>query len=291
MGERLHVPVPAHAALPPRPRALRRRCRAPGVAVRRARREQRHPGRRQPRWKLDARAARAGAGRAARHATTRERVRGRRREHPELDARDRLHHAEERRVAHVPRRGAGAGAATTRSRAGSSTAAGCRCRRRTAAAHCRRWIGIRSTARWCPGRRRRTRRCVGGRSAWLLDHVGGRFELLVFAPVSVQWLRRTAALGRRRGADYADRRGARSGDAGEVRVIEDAEGLVQQRYDGQPGTVYLLRPDQHVAARWRTPRLVGSARGRGARSGKGRTLNAVEHRRPTSTARMTFTRR
>jgi 3-(3-hydroxy-phenyl)propionate hydroxylase len=33
--------------------------------------------------------------------------------------------------------------------------------------------------------------------------------------------------------------------------IEDAEGLLQRRYDGQPGTVYLIRPDQHVAARWR----------------------------------------
>ena len=42
VGERLHVPVPADAALPPRPRDLRRRRRAPGLAVRRARREQRH---------------------------------------------------------------------------------------------------------------------------------------------------------------------------------------------------------------------------------------------------------
>jgi 3-(3-hydroxy-phenyl)propionate hydroxylase len=33
--------------------------------------------------------------------------------------------------------------------------------------------------------------------------------------------------------------------------IEDAEGLLAQRYDAKPGTVYLIRPDQHVAARWR----------------------------------------
>ncbi|RST50249.1 FAD-dependent oxidoreductase [Variovorax sp. DXTD-1] len=29
--------------------------------------------------------------------------------------------------------------------------------------------------------------------------------------------------------------------------------LAMQRYDAQPGTVYLLRPDQHVCARWRQP--------------------------------------
>jgi hypothetical protein len=34
-------------------------------------------------------------------------------------------------------------------------------------------------------------------------------------------------------------------------VIEDSEGLLAQRFDARPGTTYLLRPDQHVCARWR----------------------------------------
>jgi len=34
-------------------------------------------------------------------------------------------------------------------------------------------------------------------------------------------------------------------------VFEDSEGLFAGRYDATPGTLYLIRPDQHVAARWR----------------------------------------
>jgi 3-(3-hydroxy-phenyl)propionate hydroxylase len=30
-------------------------------------------------------------------------------------------------------------------------------------------------------------------------------------------------------------------------------GLAAERYDAKPGTVVLLRPDQHVCARWRAP--------------------------------------
>ncbi|MEQ1685735.1 MAG: FAD-dependent oxidoreductase [Burkholderiaceae bacterium] len=36
-----------------------------------------------------------------------------------------------------------------------------------------------------------------------------------------------------------------------ISALFDRDGLVAQRYDLQPGTVCLLRPDQHVCARWR----------------------------------------
>ena len=41
-----------------------------------------------------------------------------------------------------------------------------------------------------------------------------------------------------------------SGKANEG-ALYDHKGLLQQRLDGQPGTYYLFRPDQHLVARWR----------------------------------------
>ncbi|MFP5406546.1 MAG: FAD-dependent monooxygenase, partial [Gammaproteobacteria bacterium] len=53
-----------------------------------------------------------------------------------------------------------------------------------------------------------------------------------------------------------------------LRVVEDAEGMVAQRYDACPGTFYLLRPDQHVCARWRefNPEWVQAAVARATRN-------------------------
>jgi 3-(3-hydroxy-phenyl)propionate hydroxylase len=34
-------------------------------------------------------------------------------------------------------------------------------------------------------------------------------------------------------------------------MLVDAQGLFAKRYDAQPGSAWLVRPDQHVVARWR----------------------------------------
>ncbi len=34
-------------------------------------------------------------------------------------------------------------------------------------------------------------------------------------------------------------------------MFADREGLAAARYGAAPGTTYLIRPDQHVVARWR----------------------------------------
>lgn len=49
-----------------------------------------------------------------------------------------------------------------------------------------------------------------------------------------------------------------------VKLLIDSRSDFRRRYDARPGTTYLLRPDQHVAARWRDcdPALIRAARDR-----------------------------
>ncbi|MBL0151678.1 MAG: FAD-dependent oxidoreductase [Ideonella sp.] len=81
-----------------------------------------------------------------------------------------------------------------------------------------------------------------GHPGWLLHHLGAGFTLLHFGPAPVGRLAMQvhgvpidiAVLGV--GTD----------------IEEDIDQTLSSRYDGRPGTTYLIRPDQHVAARWRS---------------------------------------
>jgi 3-(3-hydroxy-phenyl)propionate hydroxylase len=85
-----------------------------------------------------------------------------------------------------------------------------------------------------------------GQPAWLLNQLGDGFTLLVFGqPANLP-----PGLGQFDAAGMT-LRVLRVGGAHEQGDVIDAEGLAARRYDAQSGAVYLIRPDQHVAARWR----------------------------------------
>jgi 3-(3-hydroxy-phenyl)propionate hydroxylase len=83
---------------------------------------------------------------------------------------------------------------------------------------------------------------VGDRRTWLLDILRGGFHGLYFSETPGD---ATGALAELAAADI------RVIVVGTAPGVVDTDGLVAKRYDAQPGTFYLLRPDQHIAARWR----------------------------------------
>ncbi len=91
---------------------------------------------------------------------------------------------------------------------------------------------------------------VDGRAASLLDQLGGRFDLVLFDIDDGPGAALQAGLG-------SDVRVVRIGAPGKqgTQMFEDIEGLAMRRYDAHAGTAYLLRPDQHVVARWRAPSI------------------------------------
>lgn len=96
---------------------------------------------------------------------------------------------------------------------------------------------------------------VDGQPGWLLRQLqGSRFAALVFdgpaAQTQISALR--AAAEGLAALDVLLVGEAARAVEGALSLV-DADGLIAQRYDAQPGTVYLLRPDQHVCARWRQP--------------------------------------
>ncbi|MBI2993091.1 MAG: FAD-dependent oxidoreductase [Gammaproteobacteria bacterium] len=95
---------------------------------------------------------------------------------------------------------------------------------------------------------------VAGKDMWLLKQLGDRFVGLYFAD----------------GAAPKDVPGVEvlTVSSGFAANLQDCKGLVAKHFDAKPGTFYLIRPDQHVAARWRRfdPARVGTALAR-ARGG------------------------
>ena len=88
---------------------------------------------------------------------------------------------------------------------------------------------------------------AGPDGPWLLAHLCNGFTLLAFggpiAPEAVE------ALG---SATIPCRvMAVAPGPSACAGAIVDREGLAAKRYDAKEGTVVLLRPDQHVCARWR----------------------------------------
>jgi 3-(3-hydroxy-phenyl)propionate hydroxylase len=97
---------------------------------------------------------------------------------------------------------------------------------------------------------------MAGKDVWLLDQIGNRFMALVcvddLSTLTVEQLAMFQGLA---GADIpvevvliAARAGAALPD---VRVLVDRAGRFAERFDARVGTTYLIRPDQHVAGRWR----------------------------------------
>jgi 3-(3-hydroxy-phenyl)propionate hydroxylase len=83
-----------------------------------------------------------------------------------------------------------------------------------------------------------------GKASWLLQEAAScAFTAVVFGDGET--------------ADRAARAAVEAGAAAGVPVatvripIDEAHALAARRYDARAGTVYLLRPDQHVCARWR----------------------------------------
>lgn len=76
-----------------------------------------------------------------------------------------------------------------------------------------------------------------GQADWLLSELGDGFTLLIFGEA---------------GKSYqfdSDNIPCNLVVVGQD--IKDVKSRLAERYDGQPGTTYLIRPDQYIAARWR----------------------------------------
>lgn len=98
---------------------------------------------------------------------------------------------------------------------------------------------------------------LNGESTWWLGQLRGNFTLAVFctdnnaAPGLMQQLEAVHATHSDLDIVLVMAPGV-AVPAGPLPCVHDTQGLLAQRYDAQHNSAYLIRPDQHLAARWRT---------------------------------------
>ena len=95
----------------------------------------------------------------------------------------------------------------------------------------------------------------GNGSGWLLNHLGNHFSVLLkgeFDGAGLAGLAEmTTALAPLAGDIRVIRVDAAPNDGTATVHLADEKGVLAERYDLRESAVYLIRPDQHVAARWR----------------------------------------
>lgn len=93
-------------------------------------------------------------------------------------------------------------------------------------------------------------------ASWWLSHLGATFTLAVFDP-SEAHLQTLLNLQKNPLLTIVlvyPEHATPNQAASHFTVLTDTSGAWQQRYDAQPSSAYLFRPDQHLSARWRDPK-------------------------------------
>lgn len=121
---------------------------------------------------------------------------------------------------------------------------------------------------------------VDGQDAWLLDQLGNRFVLMAFADRADAVAPAVLALADTLAAAAVPVQTLVVAHAGQAPAglvtVHDRDGLVAQRYDARPGTAYLVRPDQHVVARWRRVDVAAVQAALARATGHGLPVRAAE---------------